>query len=164
MAPLNHVGNGLYVGTIRFFEDYIYPGYATFLIMASRSTLEDVENSSVTRPGWLEASYATAQNDSILTLGEMTGDLVRGWGNAHRLRFEWPAGAEPTDYLVVFDMNARSIGVKLDDGSGYDAIETIDEAPRQVSGGIYNLAGQKMLEGRLPKGIYIINGKKIAIK
>ena len=164
MAPLNHVGNGLYVGTVRFFEDYIYPGYATFLIMASRSTLEDVENSSVTRPGWLEASYATAKNDSILTLGEMTGDLVRGWGNAHRLRFEWPAGAEPTDYLVVFDMNARSIGVKLDDGSGYDAIETIDEAPRHVSGGIYNLAGQKMLEGRLPKGIYIINGKKIAIK
>ena len=164
MAPLEHVGDGLYVGTVRFFEDYVYPGYATFLIMASRSTLEDTENSTVTRPGWLEASYAAAVNDSILTVGEMTDDLVRGWGNAHRLRIEWPAGGEPTDYLVVFNMNTRSVGVKVDDGSGYDAIQRAAEAPHREQNAVYNLAGQKMSDGKLPRGIYIMNGKKIAIK
>ena len=60
-------------------------------------------------------------------------------------------------------MNTRSIGVKLDDGSGYDAIQTIAEAPGSTNA-IYNLAGQKMSERSLPKGIYIINGKKVAIK
>ena len=163
MAPLEHKGDGLYVGKVRFFEDYVYPGYATFIIMASRSTLEEVENSTVTRPGWLEASYASAENDCYLTLDEMKYDLVRGWGNQHRMRFEWPAGDGPTDYLVVFNMNTRSIGVKLDDGSGYDAIQTIAEAPGSTNA-IYNLAGQKMSERSLPKGIYIINGKKVAIK
>ena len=163
MAPLEHKGDGLYVGKVRFFEDYVYPGYATFIIMASRSTLEEVENSTVTRPGWLEASYASPENDCYLTLDEMKYDLVRGWGNQHRMRFEWPAGDGPTDYLVVFNMNTRSIGVKLDDGSGYDAIQTIAEAPGSTNA-IYNLAGQKMSERSLPKGIYIINGKKVAIK
>ena len=163
MAPLEHKGDGLYVGKVRFFEDYVYPGYATFIIMASRSTLEEVENSTVTRPGWLEASYASSENDCYLTLDEMKYDLVRGWGNQHRMRFEWPAGDGPTDYLVVFNMNTRSIGVKLDDGSGYDAIQTIAEAPGSTNA-IYNLAGQKMSERSLPKGIYIINGKKVAIK
>lgn len=89
--------------------------------------------------------------------------MVRGWGNQHRLRFEWPEGDDPTDYLVVFNMNTRSIGVKLDDGSGYDGIQTITEAPLSANG-IYNLAGQKMSTRQLPKGIYIVNGKKIAIK
>ena len=79
------------------------------------------------------------------------------------MRFEWPEGDDPTDYLVVFNMNTRSIGVKLDDGSGYDGIQTITEAPLSANG-IYNLAGQKMSTRQLPKGIYIVNGKKIAIK
>lgn len=163
MAPLKHMGDGMYVGTVRFFEDYVYPGYATFLVMASRSTLDDEENSTVTRPGWLEASYTTALNDSILTPGETVGDLVRGWGNAHRLRIEWPAGVGPTDYIVTFDMNNRSICVKVDDGTDPDGIHTI-EGTFGSKGGIYNLAGQKMSSGTLPKGIYIKNGKKVAIK
>ncbi len=163
MAPLKHMGDGMYVGTVRFFEDYVYPGYATFLVMASRSTLDDEENSTVTRPGWLEASYTTALNDSILTPGETVGDLVRGWGNAHRLRIEWPAGVGPTDYIVTFDMNNRSICVKVDDGTDPDGIQTI-EGTFGSKDGIYNLAGQKMSSGTLPKGIYIKNGKKVAIK
>ena len=163
MAPLEHVGNGLYVGTVRFFEDYVYPGYATFIIMASRSTLEDEENSTVTRPGWLEASYTATYADCILTPDELMDDLIRGYGNSRRFMIEWTPDTEPTDYIVVFNMNARSVGVKVDDGSGYDGIQTVEEASREANG-IYNLAGQKMLNGNLPKGIYIMNGKKVAIK
>ena len=151
------------MGKVRFFEDYVYPVFFLMIRRPPRSTLEEVENSTVTRPGWLEASYASPENDCYLTLDEMKYDLVRGWGNQHRMRFEWPAGDGPTDYLVVFNMNTRSIGVKLDDGSGYDGIQTITEAPLSANG-IYNLAGQKMSARQLPKGIYIVNGKKIAIK
>ena len=159
-APLEHVGDGLYVGTVRFFEDYVYPGYATFLIMASRSTLEDEPYSTVSRPGWLEASYTAPETDRVLTPDELTYDLVRGYGNNHRFRFEWTHGTTPTDYLVVFNMNTRTLGIKIDDGSGYDGIGTMNEDIRTTSG-VYNLAGQKITGKRLPKGIYIINGKKI---
>ena len=50
------------------------------------------------------------------------------------------------------------------DGSGYDAIRQVAEAPRGEQNAVYNLAGQKMSDGKLPRGIYIMNGKKIAIK
>ena len=159
-APLEHMGDGLYVGTVRFFEDYVYPGYATFLIMASRSTLEDVPYSTAVRPGWLEASYTAPETDRILTPDVLTDDLVRGYGNSHRFRIEWTHGTTPTDYLVVFNMNTRELGIKVDDGSGYDAIKTMSDVQCPTSD-VYNLAGQKMTGKRLPKGIYIINGKKV---
>jgi len=161
VAPLLHKGDGLYTGTVRFFEDYVYPGYATFLIMASRSTLE--EDSTVTRPGWLEASYTTPENDCYLTPGELTEDLVRGYGNSHRFRIEWTPGDEYKDYVVSFNMNTRTLMVKIDDGSDDDAIhDIISSSPSVV--GIYDLQGRKMLSDKLPKGIYIINGKKIMAK
>lgn len=161
VAPLLHKGDGLYTGTVRFFEDYVYPGYATFLIMASRSTLE--EDSTVTRPGWLEASYTTPENDCYLTPGELAEDLVRGYGNSHRFRIEWTPGDEYKDYVVSFNMNTRTLKVKIDDGSDDDAIhDIISSSPSVV--GIYDLQGRKMLSDKLPKGIYIINGKKIMAK
>ncbi|MBO7067944.1 MAG: hypothetical protein J6W52_04620 [Bacteroidaceae bacterium] len=165
-APLVHVGNGLYMGTVRFFEDYVYPGYATFLIMASRSTLEDEPNSTVVRPGWLEASYTAPETDRILTPGEMTDDLVRGYGNSHRFRFEWTHGTTPTDYVVTFNMNTRELGIRIDDGSDDDGIKSIDNGQLTIDNAIYDLQGRKIANGKpsngkLPKGIYIINGKKI---
>ena len=60
-------------------------------------------------------------------------------------------------------MNNRSICVKVDDEIDPDGIQTI-EGTFGSRDGIYNLAGQKLSSGTLPKGIYIMNGKKIAIK
>lgn len=167
-APLEHVGDGLYVGTVRFFEDYVYPGYATFLIMASRSTLEDELYSTEVRPGWLEASYTAPENDRILTPDELTDDLVRGYGNNHRFRIEWTPGDEPKEFIVVFNMNTRQLGVKIDDGSGYDVIDEIknDELRIKNNHSVYDLQGRQIVNGKwqngkLPKGIYIINGKKV---
>ena len=161
VAPLEHQGDGLYTGTVRFFEDYVYPGYATFIIMASRSTLD--EDSTVTRPGWLEASYTGTDTDCILVPDEVTEDLVRGQGNSRRFRIEWTPGDEYKDYVVSFNMNTRTLMVKIDDGSDDDAIhDIISSSPSVV--GIYDLQGRKMLSDKLPKGIYIINGKKIMAK
>ena len=162
-APLTHKGDGLYTGVVRFFEDYVYPGYATFIIMASRSTLEDEEYSTVTRPGWVEASYTGTMTDCILIPGELTEDLIRGYGNNRRFRIEWTPGTEPTDYVVVFNMNTRTLGVKIDDGTGDDAIHDILSSTPSVVG-VYDLQGRKMANDKLPKGIYIVNGKKVVIR
>lgn len=152
-APLEHVGDGLYVGTVRFFEDYVYPGYATFIIMASRSTLEDEEYSTVTRPGWLEASYTGTMTDCILTPNELTEDLIRGYGNSRRFRIEWTPGTDPTDYIVVFNMNTRKLGVKVDDGTGYDGVQTISTlSPKQEA--VYDLLGRRISSAK--PGINII--------
>lgn len=161
-APLEHKGNGLYAGTVRFFEDYIYPGYATFLIMASRSTLEDVEYSTVVRPGWLEASYTAVANEYVLTDGKFADDLVRGYGNNHRFCLEWTAGAEPADYYVVFDMNAGTLLVTDATGDVEDAIRgaAADEA---FAEGIYDLQGRRIASSQVRKGLYIINGKKVVV-
>ena len=165
VAPLEHKGNGLYVGTVRFFEDYVYPGYATFLIMASRSTLDEEQGSTVTRPGWLEASYTGSESDCMLVPGEPVGDLVRGYGNNHRFRIEWTPGEAPKDYVVSFNMNACTLSVDLGDGSDDDAV---DEIRGSVSsdGAYYDLYGRKwqvesVKRSGLPKGIYIRDGKKI---
>ena len=162
-APLIHRGNGLYIGKVRFFEDYVYPGYATFIIMASRSTLENEAYSTVTRPGWLEASYTGTMTDCILTPGEVAEDLIRGYGNNRRFRIEWTPGDGPKDYLVIFNMNTRTIEVMINDGSDPDSIQDIMSSDATVVG-IYDLQGRKMANDRLPKGIYIVNGKKVVIK
>lgn len=161
-APLQHKGNGVYSGTVRFFEDYVYPGYATFLIMTSRSTLEDVEYSTAVRPGWLEASYTSAEDDCILTPGEVAADLVRGYGNNHRFRIEWTPGQAPMDYFVVFDMNAGTILV-MDASADEDAIQDLSSSD-SLPVGIYDLQGRKVSSPQLRKGLYIVNGKKIAVR
>ncbi len=181
-VPLEHKGDGVYAGKVRFFEDYVYPGYATFLIMASRSTLEDVEYSTVSRPGWLEASYTAADNDCYLADGVIVDDLVRGYGNNHRFRIEWTPGDAPKDYYVVFNMNARTIAVVPDNGDAEDAINRPAPSISRNGGEIYDLAGRKVQGARskgqedssminvqcstfngLKKGIYIVNGKKIVV-
>ena len=162
-APLTHRGDGLYTGVVRFFEDYVYPGYATFIIMASRSTLEDEVYSTVTRPGWIEASYTGTMTDCILTPGEVAEDLIRGYGNNRRFRIEWTPGEGPADYIVSFNMNARTLAVKIDDGTDPDAIQDVMSSGSSVVG-IYDLQGRKMANDKLPKGIYIVNGKKVIIK
>jgi hypothetical protein len=168
-APLEHKGDGIYSGTVRFFEDYVYPGYATFLIMASRSTLENEEYSTVTRPGWLEASYTATINDCDLIPGEYAEDLIRGYGNSRRFRIEWTPGDGPKDYLVVFNMNTRSLVVVPDDGTGEDSIDRLTPSLSEGEGAVYDLSGRKMVNAQwsmlngLKKGIYIVNGKKVVV-
>ena len=153
VAPLLHMGDGLYKGTVRFFEDYVYPGYATFLIMASRSTLE--EDSTALRPGWLEASYASSENDCYLTPGELAEDLVRGYGNSHRFRIEWTPGDDYKDYVVSFNMNNSTLVVKADDGSDDDAIDVIMPSHHRVVS-VFDLSGRRIDGNSKLPGINII--------
>ncbi|MBO4840862.1 MAG: hypothetical protein J5524_07170 [Bacteroidaceae bacterium] len=170
VAPLQHKGDGIYSGTVRFFEDYVYPGYATFIIMASRSTLEDEEYSTVTRPGWLEASYTATYNDCDLTPGVYAEDLIRGYGNSRRFRIEWTPGVAPKDYYIEFNMNARTIAVVPDNGDAEDVINSLTPTLSKDEGAVYDLSGRQLVSlstrqfvNSLKKGLYIIDGKKVVI-
>lgn len=162
MCPLQHQGDGIYTGTVQFFEDYMYPGYAIFTIMASRSTLDDVEYSTATRPGWLEASYGTSQTDSILTPGVITEGLQRGWGNNHRMRIDWTGNDKTQYYDITFDMNKRSILIdKIDDEDAIQRVIAEDDHSSAAGNVYYNLAGQRVAKRSAKRGIYITGGKKI---
>ena len=63
-------------------------------------------------------------------------------------------------YFIVNDADlAKQISIVMDgETNAISSVET--EEPSFI---IFNLNGQRM-EGKLPKGIYIVNGKKIIIK
>ncbi len=65
----------------------------------------------------------------------------------------------------VFDPSHQTV-IKNEDGS-YDnitAIETVQSEESKAQSDIYDLSGRKISGTKLSKGIYIINGKKVAIK
>ncbi|MBQ7683889.1 MAG: hypothetical protein IJT48_05325, partial [Bacteroidaceae bacterium] len=70
------------------------------------------------------------------------------------------------DAHPVFDASHKVV-VKNEDGGYGNAtgIEmlTTDSRP-QATDGIYDLSGRKVSKDKLSKGIYIINGKKVAVK
>ncbi|MBO7068962.1 MAG: hypothetical protein J6W52_09860 [Bacteroidaceae bacterium] len=86
-----------------------------------------------------------------------------GWGSAnHWIRWDFTNG----DDLVFQVRNIRMIteaqAAELGDPAGISSIDngklTIDNAA------IYDLAGRRVANGKLKSGIYIINGKKVAVK
>ena len=44
------------------------------------------------------------------------------------------------------------------------AIDNITSDSSKSKGDVYDLAGRKMVSGKLPKGIYIVEGKKVIVK
>ena len=45
-----------------------------------------------------------------------------------------------------------------------DGIKAIEHSPLNIDHSVYDLSGRKMVEAKLPKGIYIIDGKKVLVK
>ena len=68
---------------------------------------------------------------------------------------------EPTQELIV-SMPARSLNTYIFMIEPEEtAIRNLTPTLPKSDGAIYNLSGHKMVNGKLPKGIYIENGKKI---
>lgn len=103
--PLQHVGNGKYVGTVDMVLDNAN-SFCSFGIMACRSTEDMVNYSTTTRSSWTEARYGSSEQYLMLESGQKVDSLVRGLDRTWRIS---PAGK----YLIEFDMNHATMKATL---------------------------------------------------
>ena len=103
--PLQHVGNGKYVGTVDMVLDNAN-SFCSFGIMACRSTDEMVNYSTTTRSSWTEARYGSSEQYLMLESGQKVDSLVRGLDRTWRIA---PAGK----YLIEFDMDKATMKATL---------------------------------------------------
>lgn len=103
--PLQHVGNGRYVGTVDMVQDNANP-FCSFGIMACRSTEDMVNYSTAARTSWTEARYGSSEQYLQIESGQKVDSLVRGLDRTWRIS---PAGK----YLIEFDMNKATMKATL---------------------------------------------------
>lgn len=83
------------------------------------------------------------------------------WGAAEGAAFDVAANKA---YLAVPAAQAAKVAGFAIDGGGTTAIESIENGNgAEVSRKVYNLQGQRV-SGALPKGLYIIDGRKVIVK
>lgn len=104
-APLQHVGEGVYVGMVELMLDNSNP-YCSFGIMTNRSTSDMVNYSTATRSSWTEARYGSAELYLEIESGVKQDSLVRGLDRTWRI-------ASPGKYMIEFDMNHRTMTATL---------------------------------------------------
>ena len=136
-VPLQHVGNGKYVGVVDLVNDNSNP-YCSFGIMACRSTADMVNYSTTTRSNWTEARYGSEEQYLEITSGQEVKDLVRGLDRTWRIS---PAGK----YLIEFDMDNASMKATLLDTKGNGT----ESNPYQIANK-YDLQGlrDRLVNGR----------------
>ena len=103
--PLQHVGNGKYVGTVDMVLDNAN-SFCSFGIMACRSTADMTNYSATARSSWTEARYGSSEQYLQLESGQKVDCLVRGLDRTWRIS---PAGK----YLIEFDMNNATMKATL---------------------------------------------------
>ena len=64
-------------------------------------------------------------------------------------------------FLIVPASEANANGIFFD---GTTDIDTVNVEEQQIDGAVYTLSGVRMDSAKLPKGIYIVNGKKMVVK
>ncbi len=108
--PLQHVGEGRYVGTVDMVLDNAN-SYCSFGIMACRSNTDMANYSTTGRSSWTEARYGSETQYLNINSGEVVDSLVRGLDRTWRIS---PAGR----YLIEFDMNNATMKATLLDTKG----------------------------------------------
>lgn len=156
-VPVKHQGNGLYAGKITLFEDYNYPGAASFCIFTCRSNEGDTQYSTITRNDWFEARVSSDPGRTDITDGNVYGDLIRGND------YSWiVVDSEYGDYWLVFDMNNNTVKLERYNNQDADGIEDVKNT-ELVRKGIYNLNGMRVQKVTRP-GLYVIDGRKVMVK
>ena len=103
-VPLQHVGNGVYSGVVKLYNDTSHPGYGTFTIIAPRATADAVNYSTAKRSSWTEGRYGSSDDVVLLENGVRTDSLIIGNDRKWRVA---PLG----EYLVEFDMSGNAITI-----------------------------------------------------
>ena len=122
---------------------------------------------AVTAASVLTGDYASGY--AVLTLQKGAGDTA----GDRELGFYKYSGANLGGFktYMLFDTSGLEVkGFRLsfddDNATGLEAmdLEAMDNGQWIIdNGSVYNLAGQKV-NGKLPKGLYIVNGKKVLVK
>ena len=115
----------------------------------------------------VSATGATAVNAEQLASGEVCYKL-----NGDQTEINWyqtlpssDTSVEADPYPVLFDTSLRVWFNKgLYTNEKPTGIETIKNEKLKIKNEIYDLSGRKIVNGKLPKGIYIQNGKKLIRK
>lgn len=145
-CPLEHIGNGMYEGTVTL--EHFENGKAGVTLFACRDPYD-----------WNHARYGNAGYTNDVTPGVIYNDLNRYRGDTKWLV---PVG----DYRIAFDMNNEVI-VFCDPEE--DAADGISTTEGHISLGgevqIYNLSGQLLFQGngkdfRMESGTYIVRSAK----
>lgn len=98
------------------------------------------------------------------------GSYVMSGGNMYHLTSDWSSLIGTAWYLTETNPSSQTKTLVIDNGSGTTDINGIvTEMPGENTvEGIYNINGQKVASDKslndLPKGIYIVNGKKYIVK
>ena len=109
MAPLAHIGNGVYEGVVTFYQDPDNSMYPNFTIFSCRSNTGSIEHSLATRSGWNEGRYGSETNKLILEDGVPLGDLIRNQDRKWYMNWDEDNENETQEYLITFDMNHNTV-------------------------------------------------------
>ena len=120
MAPLAHKGNGIYEGTVTFFQDPNENMNPNFTIFSCRSNTGSIEHSTATRGGWNEGRYGSDVNKLVLEDGVVVGDLIRGSDRKWYMNWDEENEGETQEYLITFDMNHNTVVVNGGSGAQGD--------------------------------------------
>lgn len=139
-------------------------------LMRSSANISEINLSNVAVEAIAEAPAVT-KNDVASLKGTYTSigitDAEKNYVLSDNTIYEvGPAGATINPYRAYIQMaegaaEARSLTFVIDCEA--TAIKGIDADKQMGNGNVYNLKGQKV-SGQLKKGVYVVDGKKVAIK
>ena len=116
-------------------------------------------------------AYYYHPNDIEMPYAAPTGSYVMSGGNMYHLSSEWSDGLIGTAwYIEETNPTSETKTLVIDNGNGTTDINGIvTETPAEKAvEGVYTINGQKIASDKslndLPKGIYIVNGKKHIVR
>ena len=139
MAPLAHIGNGVYEGVVTFYQDPDNSMYPNFTIFSCRSNTGSIEHSLATRSGWNEGRYGSETDKLVLEDGVPVGDLIRGSDRKWYMNWSESCLTETQKYLITFDMNnntvvTRSLIFDLNDDGKVDIADAVSVLDYMANG------------------------------
>lgn len=122
------------------------------------------------------SNLSNMKNLSAYILGGKSKTISRNTSSAQTLNYEFEVADSPATFDLVFGFQKKNSGnapaqILVDNIQLTrlyvvpSAIETVEQEKTGISENeIYDLSGRKLSNSQLPKGLYIINGRKVVVR